>query len=115
MAGVETAEKSDYHERGARGCVYRAGQQFSDMVCVFACCYAYSVEFPSAQANKPRLATQFPALPCVFAICEKACAIARQNGVRVKRMLLLLFVHYGIHFPGNAAWKERSLRLDCDS
>ena len=43
MAGVETAEKSDYHERGARGCVYRAGQQFSDMVCMFACCHAYSV------------------------------------------------------------------------
>ena len=113
MAGVETAEKSDYHERGARGCVYRAGQQFSDMVCMFACCYAYSIEFPSAKQTN--LGSPLNAPPCVFAICEKACAIARQNGVRVTRMLLLLFVHYGIHFPGNAAWKERSLRLDCDS
>ena len=104
MAGVETAEKSDYHERGARGCVYRAGQQFSDMVCMFACCYAYSVEFPSAKQTN--LGSRLNAPPCAFAICEKACARARQNGVRVTNAdleVLLRSVHYGIRFPGNAA------------
>ena len=75
----------------------------------FVCC---SAKFPSAQAVKRqpdpapiRDLMPHPVLHSLFAICGKACARARQNGVlRVTRMLLLLLsVHYGIHFPGNAA------------